>query len=50
MDKIIFNVLDMGVMDILKRFYYPVDRHFIVQNVKSDDNKYSLTKTHVMVI
>ena len=37
--KIILNVLDMAVMDIFKRFYCPTDQPFIVQNVRSNDNK-----------
>jgi len=50
MEKIILNVKDMIVMDIFKRFCCPTDQHFIVQNVRSNDNKYLLTKTLVKAI
>ena len=44
------NVPDMVVMDVFKRFYYPVDQPFIVPNARPSDNKYLLTTTHVGVI
>ena len=50
MEKITFNALGAIVMDIFKRFQYPADQPFTVQNVRSNDNKYLLTKTHVRVI
>ena len=50
MEKKMLNVPDMVVMDVFKRFYYPVDQPFIVQNVRSNDNKYLLTKTLVKAI
>ena len=44
MEKIMLSVPDIIVTDILKEFYYLADPPFIVQNVRSNDNKYLLTK------
>ena len=40
MEKTMFNVPDMVVMDMYKKLLYPADQPFIVQNARSHDNKY----------
>ena len=50
MEKTILDVKGKTVVDILKKFQYLTDQLIIVQNVRSNYNKYLLTRTFVRVI